>query len=809
MMMNDLRFALRLMLKSPGFSLLAILTLALGIGANSAIFSVVNALLLRPLPLQDPAQLVRVYETQKLPAGFRGSASAANLRDWQEQNSVLSGLAAFQYQNFALLGRESPQRLLGAMVSANYFRVLGAQPLLGRTFVDGEDKADAGSPVVISEALWHSQFAGDPNIVSQKISLDGHQATVVGVMPQSFRFPSSRNQVWTPLVISPAALAARGSHGLEVIGRLRPGITLAQAQANMETIARGIAEKFPEEQGTRNVLLVPLQEEMTRHSRTGLLVLLGSVLSVLLIASTNIANLLLARTTGRRREIALRLALGASRTRLVRLLLSESILLAIFGGVAGILTAIWGIDLLTAFLGSTVPATAEVRLDGAVLAFTAAIALFVGIACGLAPARQVIGSSSDDLQTALHGHSALAGTDRIRSFFVVGQLALAVVLLASAGLLLRSFAKLQRADSGLRQPEQVLTARVSLPAERYPSSTSVADFYQRALGQIQNLAGVRNAGAINLLPLQEWGMNGDVELEGHPLPAGQAPLAEFRATGGDYFATMGVSLLTGRLLDARDGANAPRAIVINRALVRQFSQTENGILGNKIKIGDESFTIVGVVADVRQSGLDSLPRPEIYFPLAQALRGADPGQALAQAGTFVVRASVADPASLAKSIRSAVSSVDPGLPLFHLETLQGVIADSVVDRRANSALLATFAAVALLLAAMGLYGVISYAVTQRTREFGIRVALGARHRDLYRLVMGRGMKLVALGLGLGLLGTFGLTRFLASMLYGVSATDPLTFAMVIAGLSAVALLANFLPARRAARVNPIVALRYE
>jgi putative ABC transport system permease protein len=808
--MNDLRYAFRLLLKSPGFTLIAILTLALGIGANTAIFSVVNAVLLRPLPLTRPDQLVQIFESKKFPAGFLGSSSAANIRDWREQNTTLQGIAVYQYQDFALQDKSSPERILGVTVSANYFRLLGAQPLLGRTFVEGEDEAAGANLVVLSEGLWRAQFGADPAIVGLTIPLDGRAFTVIGVMPASFRFPSERGQLWVPLVVTPAQMAARGDHGLQVVGRLRPGVSLGQAQANMETVALTIGKKYPDEQGDRSISLVPLQEQLTRNSRASLLVLLGSVACVLLIATANIANLLLARAAGRQREIALRLALGASRARLVRQFLVESILLAALGGAAGIIIAIWGIDLLLALLGNQIPGASAVHLDGTVLSFTALLAFGVGIGCGLAPARQMLGRSAADMQTALHGQTARAGANRLRGLLVVAEVALAVVLLSGAGLLLRSFAALQQTDSGLRAPEQVLTARVALPNDRYARADQVIAFYQRALDRIKSLPGVRSAGAINFLPLAQWGMNGNIKLEGHPFPPGQEPLAEFRCVAGNYFGTMGVPLLAGRLTDARDGAKASPSIVVNRALARRFGESESGILGGKILIGSEyAFTIVGVVADVRQSGLDREPQPEIYFPVAQAPGSEGLGGNMLQVATLVVRANATEPSALVTSVRHVIQEIDPSLPLFRVETMQNVIAESVADRRLNGALLGTFAAIALALAALGLYGVISYAVTQRTRELGIRMALGAQRATLFRMVVGDGMKLAAIGLGLGLLAAFGLTRFLASLLYGVGATDPVTFVSVVCLLALVALLANYLPARRATKVNPMEALRAE
>ncbi|MFL6526603.1 MAG: ABC transporter permease [Chthoniobacterales bacterium] len=820
-MISDLKYAWRMLMKTPLFTAIAIATLALGIGANSAIFSVVNTVLLRPLPLNAPEQLVFLEETKEFPPGFYGSVSAGNLRDWREQNTTFESICAYQYASFAFQDRDTPERISGAAVSANYFSTLGARPLLGRTFLENEDQPGAGDPVVLSERLWRTRFASDPEIIGREISLDGRAFTAVGVMPNEFRFPTSRIDVWVPLVITPEQIGDRGNHYLRVIGRMRPGISIAQATANLKVVAQNIAQKFPDEQRGRSVRLEGLHEAWTRTSRTSLLVLLGSVACVLLIASANIASLLLARMAGRQREIALRLALGANRRRLVRQFLTESLLLSSLGGVAGIVTAMWGIHLLVALLGgqapgvvfvneSIVPGMNAVRLDGAVLAFTAVLAVLVGIGCGLAPARQCVGHSAADLQTALHGHTAVAGANRLRSLLVIGEMALAVILLAGAGLLLRSFVQLQQTSSGLLAPEQVLTARVALPPERYPTNPAIVNFYDRALTRIAAVPGVRSVGAINVLPLAQWGMNGNVSVEGRPFPQGQEPIVEFRAVAGDYFATVGVPLVRGRLLDARDAAGGPIAVVVNRAFARRYNQTEDEIVGGKAKVGtDLAFTIVGVVGDVRQSGLDRSPAPEMYFSVAQAPGSAGPGGDMMQGATLLVRAQGSTLGPLIESVRNAMREVDPGLPLFRVETLQNVITESVADRRLNTVLLGSFAGVALGLAALGLYGVVSYAVTQRTRELGVRLALGAQRSDLFRLVVGGGMKLAAVGLLAGLLGAFGLTRLMASLLYGVGTSDPLTYAMVILTLAVVAFLANYLPARRATRVNPMVALRYE
>ncbi len=807
-MMTDLRFALRMLLKSPVVTLIALATLALGIGANTSIFSVINNVLLRPLPLKDPEQLVQIWESKAFPPGFRGTASAANLRDWREQNTVFSGVAGYRYSSFALQGKENPERLAGALVSANYFSVLGAKPLLGRTFLEHEDEADRGNVAVISESLWRARFGADPQLIGRTISLDSRPFTLIGVMPASFRFLNGTTQVWAPLVLTPQQQAARSDHDLFVTGRIRTGVTLAQAQAQMNIIAEGLALRFPDEQAFRGILLVPLREQLTANSRASLLLLLSAVGCVLLIATANVANLLLARTASRLREVALRLALGASRGRLIRQFLTESVLLAAIGGAAGMLMALWGTRLLVVVLGDRVVRSGQVDLDLRVMLFTALISLVVGIVCGLAPARQLVGRSAADLQLQLHGHAAVAGANRIRSIFVMVEVAIAVVLLCGAGLLLRSFAQLQRTESGLAKPEQVLTARITLPAERYPTQAAVSEFYRRLLERISAAPGVSSAGTISFLPLAQYGWNTDLELEGRNLfPPGKAPIVEMRAIGGDYFGATGVPLLAGRLLDARDGLDAPRAIVINHTLALLIADNDFEALGQKIKMEDHPFTVVGVVGDVRQSGLERKPMPETYFPLTQAPGG--PAGQMAQTSSLVVRATGDNAVLLGETLRRCVREIDSGLPLFKMQTLQDVITESITESRMNGVLLGCFAAVALALAAIGLYGVLSYAVTQRTREVGIRLALGAQRRDIFRLIVGGGMKLVLIGLVAGLVAAIIFTRLLGTLLYGVGPTDPLTFGFVVILLGIVAYLANYLPAHRAVRVDPTVALRYE
>lgn len=798
-LIQDLRFAMRVLIKRPGFALVAIFTLALGIGANSAIFSVVNAVLLRPLPFQEPGQLIKLWESY--PRGF-GTVSVPNLNDWREQNSSFIGIAAFQTAGYSLQGGDYSERIPAAAVSANFFDVLGVQPRLGRGFQPGEDEQGRNRVAILTDALWQRRFNSDSTIVGKTVLLGGENYEVVGVMPPQFRYPSRLTEILVPLDISPALRANRSNHFLMTLGRLKPGVTLAQARDQMVAIARRIEEQNKDGQAGRNVRLIPLQEEVVQNVRAALLVLFGAVGLVLLIGCVNVANLLLARAAGRRREIAIRVALGAGRGRLIRQFLTESILLSVAGGLVGLLIAKWGVSILIALASGVLPRAGEIGLDTRVLAFTFGLSVLTGIAFGLAPALQ---SSRSDVQTALKD-SGNAGSspqrNRLRSWLVVAEVSAALVLLIGAGLLLKSFWQLQRMDAGLR-PENVVTMSLALPQAKYSTSEATDAFHGQLLQRVNALPGVQATGMINYLPLQQWGVNGDVYIEGDPPYApGQAPNAEYRTVSGDYFQALGIPLISGRFFEATDGANTPTVVLVNQALVKSYLGNKNPIGAHLLQNGKPEITIVGVVGDVKQSGLTQASRPEIYFSYQQV------PETLKRSMSLVIR-TVGEPTAVVAAVRGELRGIDPNQPIYNIKTMSTVIDESVSDHRLNMSLLGIFAALALVLASIGIYSVMSYTVTQSTREIGIRMALGAQTSEVLKLVIGHGLMLTIVGVVIGILGAFALTRLLANLLFGVTTTDPVIFASVPLVLIIVAALACYLPARRAMKLDPVVALRQE
>ncbi|HWS54925.1 MAG TPA: ABC transporter permease [Pyrinomonadaceae bacterium] len=796
-LLKDLGYGLRMLRRKPGFAAVAVLTLALGIGANAAIFSVVDAVLLRPLPYPEPGRLVSLYES--LPQGGTGSVSVPNLLDWRAQSDVFTGIAAYQYGDFNLQEGDQPVRAVGVTVTPNFFDVLGVAPQLGRAFVGGEDAAGRHRVVVLSDGLWRRAFGADPGVVGRDVQLGGEPYQVVGVMPASARFPSAAAELWVPLVFNDRQLASRGSHSLLALGRLKPEATFERAQEQMSTIGRILEQQYPDAQTGRGVTLAWVEEEVVRGVRPALLMLLGAVGFVLLIACVNVANLLLARATSRRKEVAIRSALGAGRWRLVRQFLTESVLLALVGGAAGLLVAKWTIQGLLALAGSYQPVTGEVGLDWRVLAFTAALSVLTGMVAGLAPALHV---SKADVQETLKESGNAGSSARgtwLRGSLAVAEVAAALVLLVGAGLLVKSFLRLQQVETGLR-PERVVTMRVALPAAKYDTAQKTTAFYREVLERVGALPGVEEAGVINMLPLQRFGSNGEIQVEGRePLPPGRVPLTEYRSASAGYFRALGIPLLAGRIFEPADEAETARSVVVNHALVREFFPGGDA-LGKRVSAGGDTWwTIVGVVGDVRQSGLTQPSRPELFFPYAG--RRVD--------GMTLVARSAGDPAELTAAVRREVRAVDPNQPVYNVRTMEEVIDLSISNRRLNMTLLSVFAGLATLLAVVGIYSVMSYLVTQHTREIGIRMALGARPSNILRLVLGQGLTLTLAGVGLGLLAAFGLTRLMSSLLYGVAGTDPLTYAAVSALLVVVALAACYVPARRATKVDPLVALRYE
>jgi putative ABC transport system permease protein len=798
---QDLRYGLRMLAKKPGFTAVAVFTLALGIGANSAIFSVVNGVLLRPMPLEDPDRLIKIWES--LPSGGYGTASAPNLKDWREQNTVFNGVAAYTLSSLNLRGQDSPERLSGAAVSSNFFDVVGVRPRLGRAFQAGEDEAGRNHVALLSHRLWQRAFGGDAGVVGKDVLLNGESYTVVGVMPPEFRFPSRLIEVWVPLVIPPDQVNNRGNHWMFTLARLKPEAGFEQAREQMGVIAKRIEQQYPDSQAGRSVFLIPLQEETVQGIRPALRALMFAVGFVLLIACANVANLLLARATSRRREIAVRTALGAGRLRLVRQLLTESLLLAAAGGALGLAMAKWGVEALLVMAQNFLPRSNEVGLDWRVATFTAALSLLTGVFFGLIPALQ---SSRVDLQSALKDGAGAGGgaqTNWLRSALVVMEVAATLVLLIGAGLLIKSFIRLYETDLGFKA-EKVLTMSLALPLAKYPDVQAAAAFHQKLVDRVASLPGARAAGVINYLPLQQWGFNGGIAIDGQgPYEPGRGPLAEFRAISPDYFRTMGVPLISGRSFTPQDQSNSAPVVIVNQALAQRYLSGQDPI-GKRIRsVGNNWRTVVGVVGDVRQSGVTQLARAEVFVPVTQAI-----WTSLTQTMSLAVRAE-AEPGALISAVRNAVKEIDPAQPVFNVKTMEAVVADSVSDRRLNMLLLGIFATVALTLAVTGIYSVMSYTVSQSTREIGVRMALGARPMDVLKLVAGQGMSLTFAGVVLGVAGAFGLTRLMATLLYGVTATDPLTFAIVSALLVIVALLACLLPARRATKVDPMVALRNE
>ncbi|MEK6323110.1 MAG: ABC transporter permease [Acidobacteriota bacterium] len=817
-LIQDLKYGARLLLKRPGFTAVAVIALALGIGANSAIFSVVNGVVLRALPYKDPESLMMVWSRRPLLQARSGATefpvSAADFIDWRDQNQVFEQIAAFQTQPFNITGAGEPEFLGGVRASASLFSLLGVEPKLGRTFTPEDDQPGAERVVVISHGLLERRFGSDPNIIGQKLSLNDEPYTVVGVLPRGFQFPRKgempagfqfprQADFYTTLAWSPAQATNRGRNFLAVVARLKPGVTVEQAGAEMDAVSERLKQQYPQTNTNKEVFLVSLHQQVIGKVRTALLVLLGAVGFVLLIACANVANLLLARAASRQKEMAIRTALGASRLRVIRQLLTESVLLSLVGGTLGLLLALRGIDLLLTISPGNLPRVDSISIDGRVFAFTLAISLLTGIGFGLAPAIQV---SKPDLNDALKegGRASSVGFrhNRFRSMLVVSEVALSLVLLIGAGLMIRSFVTLLNVDPGLNT-QNVLTLDVGLPRNKYTGPQEAA-FFEQIVSRLQSLPGVESAGAVYPLPLSgaEEGMGFGIEGR-PPAPAGDPNISGPRWISSDYFKVMGISLLRGRGLTERDGSNAPRVVVINEALARAYWPDEDPI-GKRVAFDRTNNApnwreIVGVVRDVKHSALDASSKAEMYIPFTQS-----PSFFM----TMVVR-TTGDPLNLVAAARNEVLAVKADQPISNIHTMEELLSNSIAQRRFNMLLLSIFAGVALVLSAVGIYGVMSYSVAQRTHELGVRMALGAQTSHVVSLVVKQGMTLALAGVGIGLAAAFALTRIMASLLYGVSATDPMTFSVIAVLLASVALLACYLPARRATKVDPMIALRYE
>ena len=812
---QDLRYGLRMLRRSPGFTAAAVVTLALGIGANTAIFSVVNAVLLRPLPFPDAEQLVMVWESSAR-AGGEISVRPINFLAWREQNQVCSQMAAFQHRGFSYSGGGAPERLQGVAVSADMFPLLGVRPLLGRTFLPAEDRPGGGRVVLVSYEFWRDRLGSDARVTGRPLRLNGETHEVIGVlpenceivrggdMPRGFEF-AARTDLWVPLAPRPDEVARH----LHVLARLKPGVTPARAEAEISQLARRLDRPGSPAGSEESVKVTPLAEQLVRKTRPALLALLGAVLLVLLVACANIAHLLLARAASRRREIAVRTALGAGRRRVIRQLLTESLLLAALGSAAGLLLAAWSVKLLVAFSPADLPRMKEVTVDARVLGLTCLLSCLAGVVCGLAPALQ---ASRPDVREALQdggrGAGGGAGAARLRGLLVSAEVALSLVLLVCAALLLNSLARLQGVNPGF-DPEHTLTMQLALPEPKYPAAQGMETFHRQVLERVGRLPGVAAAGVVSWLPL--GGRDSDfppIEVAGRPPQRAGEPLANSAvAISPDYFRAMGIPMLRGRTFTAADAGEGVGAIIINETLARRHWPAADPV-GSRITVLNNAltFNVVGVVADVRHAGLEREPNARVYLPYTQI-----PPRVRAlhlRAMTLVLR-SAADPTALVAAVRDEVRAVDAEQPISNIKTMRQVTSDSVAPRRFTTALLAAFAAAALALAAVGLYGVVAYGVSLRRHEIGVRMALGAQRGDVLRLVLGQGLRPVVVGLVAGLLAAWAVTPLLASMLYGVGRADPATFAGVALMLALVAALAGYLAARRATRVDPAVALRQE
>jgi putative ABC transport system permease protein len=805
-LIKDIRYGVRGLLKRPGFTVIALITLALGIGANTAIFSVVNAVLLRPLQFRDPEQLVVVWED----AGFAGfptnTPAPANYIDWKNQNQSFADMAAAATASFNVTGDGEPERIAANSINANFFQVFGVQPLLGRGFLPEEDRPGGSKVAVLSYNLWQSRYGGDRNVINREILLNGEKHTVVGVMPAGFHFLENDVRLWVPLAMDQEDLTNRGGHYLQIVARLKPGVVLSQAQADMNAVMRRIVTDHPREtfDGKLGVVVMPLRDQLVGDARGSLTVLLVAVAFVLLIACANVAGLLLARAVSRRREIALRMALGAHRFRVVRQLLTESLLLAIVAGVLGSVLAYASFTFLQGLIPEQMALSADLKLDVRILVFTLAISIVTGIIFGLVPALQ---AAKFDLNDALKQSSTRAtASSRLRSTLIVFEVALSIVLLVGAGLLIQTLFQLFRQYSVL-EPDKVLTMRTILPREKYKEPQVRDNYYQQVLQRVAHLPGVVSAGYSTSVPISWKGGSSGFYPEGikSPIP-GMSYDAIHRQVSADYLQTMHIQLQQGRYFDNRDNAQSMNVAIINETMARQYWPGENA-LGRRFKIGDPDeatpwIQIVGITADIRQMGLDEPVKAEMYLPYQQIDHPWFMPRDLAIRTT-------GNTSNLVGSVRQIIREVDPDQPISNVATMEEVLGTEAAQRRMGMIMLVGFAVLALLLASLGIYGVLAYFVTQHTNEIGLRQALGATPRDILLLVLKKGMGLTLLGVAIGLASAFALTRLMSSLLFGVKASDPLTFVTVPLVLGLVALLACYIPARRATKVDPLVALRYE
>ena len=806
---QEVRYGLRMIAKTPGFSAIAILTLALGIGANTAIFSVVNAVLLAPLPYKQPDKLVMVWSTNVAKGYKIFPVSGGQYAEWKSGNSVFESMAASSDDLYTLTGAGEPQVVIGYQFSADYFRLLDTRPELGRTFLDEEDRPGGPDVVVLSDAIWRRTFAADPAIVGKSITLTGKPFMVVGVMPPSFKYPSLV-ELWTPLALPPSFLSDYNSTALRVMARLKPGVTLKEAQAQMDSIEQRIAREHPQTDSGNSVTVVPLREQIAGDVKMPLLILLGAVGFVLLITCANVASLMLARAAGRRREIAIRVALGASRGRLIRQFLTESLMLSLLGAMLGLFIADGAMNLLLSLFPNNIanlniPQVTSIPMDARVFSFTLLAALLTGLLFGLAPVLSFkSAASAEGLKESNRSATASSGELRFRSALVVSEFALALMLLVGAGLLIGSFRNLLRGNLGFAA-DHVISAQLFLSTAEYPFAKPEKrlEFLNGAMERIRQLPGVESVGAAGFMPLSGFWGEADFTVQGQPEPApGQRPSAKSDLVTPDYFRAMGISLLKGRAFTEQDRKGTAQVVIVNETLARKEFGSQNPI-GQRLDFGDSKksdlWEVVGVVSDIHDFGLEEKVRGNVFRPFAQI-----PLPVVA----FVARTS-GRPSNLTSAVKQAIWSVDKDQPIYKIIGLDQLATESLGLRRVSSVLLGAFSALVLLLAGLGIYGVTAFSVAQRTHEIGVRMTLGAHPDSVLKMIMGYGMRIVIAGMAIGLAGALALSRVLASLLYGLKPTDMMTFLFTSLLLASFALVACYVPARRAMRVDPLVALRHE
>lgn len=798
---QDLRFGVRVLWKNPGFTIVAVMTLALGIGANTAIFSIVNAVVLRPLPYKDPDRIMILLGNNPQRELTQNAVAPPDFLDWRAQSRSFSEMAAFESTIFRHTAEAGAERLNGYSVTANFFDLMGEKPLLGRVFTADEEKPGNNDVAILSETVWRRHFGADPGIVGRTAKMNDRVFTIVGIMRETFKFPDTTAEVWQPLAFNSEELQDRTDYRLVVVGRLKNGVTFEGARSEMETISRQLEQAYPATNTGWSVFMQPLQENLVGFLRPAMFILLGAVFFVLLIACVNVASLLSARMTSRRKEVALRTAIGATRLRILRQLLTESVLLGLIGGTFGVLLAILGVKVLVSFIPPSIPRVSEIGIDPTVLAFTLLVSVLTGLIFGLMPAWQTTHTELNEvLKESSRGSTGGKSQARFRNVLVVTELVLSLVLLIGAGLLIRSFVAMRNVDPGFRAEGVLVNSQLVLPPQKYAEGNRGVAFFKELFERVKALPGVESVGGITALPLQGNSRLQAYAVAGRPSqPQGQELTAVINTVGADYFQTMSIPLRRGRMFTERDDDKAPKTVIINETLARRIF-SEQDPLGQRLYLrgGNTPYEVVGVVGDAKQFDLTGDTSPEIFTHFLES----------PVTFMYVLARTKGDPTSLAMPIRREVQAIDPDQPVGN-RTLTQQFESSISQPRFYALLLGLFAAVALILASIGIYGVMSYMVAQRTHEIGIRMALGAQRRDVFRIVVGQGLKLALVGVGVGLGLSFLASRLLSSLLFGVSALDPTTYVIIPLILTGVAAAACFIPARRATKIDPLIALRNE